>query len=414
MSAVTGGRYGVRLLTVREAVRTARLAAFLYLTTAVTVSLPPLLAGDSLHNARGQLAVAGLTAVTGLVAAAVSVDERLVARVFAPLAHFYLLLGTLLATVGLYMIGREYELGALLYVQIAIFAFYLLHRAVAVAYLALIGLGFAVVLAGWELGGEAPLHWVFIVISLAAIGGAVGLTMEHSDRLAAQLADLNANLETRVAEQVEEVERLGRLRRFLSPQVADAVLSEGALLEPHRRRIAVLFCDLRGFTRFAGTAEPEDVAEVLTAFYGVLGDLIRRYDATVGTFAGDGIMAYFGDPVPCDDPPGKALDLALSLRPRLDELVARWARAGFGLGYGIGVAYGYATLGTIGFEGRYDYTAVGTVVNLAARLCGEASDGEVLVDQRTYDAVADRVPAAGRDLVVKGFGEPVRAFQVAG
>lgn len=413
MSAMTGGRLGVRVLAVAEAVRIARLAAFLYLSSAFAVSLPPLLTDEALRNARGQLVVAGLTAVIGVGAVLVSLDERRVPRIYVPMTHFYLLCGTVLTTVGMYMVGQRFELGTLLFVQVAIFAFYLLHRAWAIAYMGLIGVGYGLVLSTWELGGDAPFHWAFLMISLSAIGGAIGLAMERSDRLAAQLADLNANLEARVGEQVDEMERLGRLRRFLSPQVADAVLSEGALLEPHRRRIAVLFCDLRGFTRFAGTAEPEDVAEVLTAFYGVLGDLIRRYDATVGTFAGDGIMAYFGDPVPCDDAPGRAVDLALELRPRLDDLVARWARAGFGLGYGIGVAYGYATLGTIGFEGRYDYTAVGTVVNLAARLCGEAAEGEVLVDQRTYDAVVDRVPAVPREVVVKGFGEPVRAFQVA-
>jgi class 3 adenylate cyclase len=174
----------------------------------------------------------------------------------------------------------------------------------------------------------------------------------------------------------------------------------------------VVFCDLRGFTRFAGSTEPEDVAEVLGAYYGVLGEQVRAFAATVGTFAGDGIMAYFNDPVPCPDPPGRALDLACALRPPLDALVERWRRQGWDLGYGVGVAYGYATLGTIGFEGRYDYTAVGTVVNLAARLCGEAAAGEVLVDERTFDAVRERVSAERLALDVKGYDLPVTAYRV--
>jgi len=240
----------------------------------------------------------------------------------------------------------------------------------------------------------------------------------HTELAAAhgQLADLNQNLEARVAAQVAEIEALNRLRRFLSPQVAEAVLSEGdeALLQPHRRQIAVFFCDLRGFTSFASGAEPEDVVEALDDYYNVVGAVLRRHEATVGAFAGDGIMAYLNDPVPCQDPGGTAVQMAQELREPMAALVERWKRKGFNLGYGVGIAYGYATLGTIGFEGRNDYTALGSVVNLAARLCGEAAPGEVLIDSRTADALGDRLTVAEREVTLKGFPTPINAFQVVG
>ena len=231
-----------------------------------------------------------------------------------------------------------------------------------------------------------------------------------------EIAEINSQLEQRVAEQVDELERLGRLRRFLSPQVADALLAveDEGLLSPHRRQIAVFFCDLRGFTRFASGAEPEDVVEVLDTYYSTVGQGLRDYEATVGSFAGDGIMAYLNDPIPCDDPPRKAVEMALSLAPSMGTLVDSWKRKGFQLGYGVGIAYGYATLGTIGFEGRYDYTALGSVVNLAARLCGEAGAGELLVDQRIHDAVWDTITANSREVTLKGLPAPVNAYEVLG
>jgi adenylate cyclase len=219
----------------------------------------------------------------------------------------------------------------------------------------------------------------------------------------------------RVAEQVDEIDRLGKLRRFLSPQVADTVLSSGgdAMLATHRRQIAVIFLDLRGFTSFSAVAEPEDVVEVLTEFYAAVGEVVKRLDATVGGFAGDGMMAYFNDPVPCDDPAGRALDMALSLRHPLGLLKDRWRGRGFDIGFGAGIAYGYATLGTIGFEERTDYTPIGSVVNLASRLCDEAGDGEVLLDNRAHTAVHGRIDAAPVELNLKGFGAPVHAHRVS-
>jgi class 3 adenylate cyclase len=231
-----------------------------------------------------------------------------------------------------------------------------------------------------------------------------------------QLAELNQTLEQRVEQQVDEIAGLGRLRRFLSPQIADAVVAADATtngtdpLAPHRRQIAVVFCDLRGFTQFSNTSQPEEVLDVLEAYYSVVGGYVRDYEATVGSFLGDGIMAYFNDPLPCEDPAGLAVAMAGDLRGALDELCASWERRGYDLGFGMGIAYGYATLGTIGFEGRTDYTPVGSVVNLASRLSDEALRGEILLDGRAHAAVAGRVTARSRKLELKGFERAITAF----
>ncbi|MBV8296723.1 MAG: adenylate/guanylate cyclase domain-containing protein [Acidimicrobiia bacterium] len=277
--------------------------------------------------------------------------------------------------------------------------------------------GIAVI--GTTLVGAAFLDWLIgLVRKLATQERTTHRELEvtHAQLQEAhlQLADLNQTLEARVAAQVAEIEALNRLRRFLSPQVAEAVLTAGdeAILQPHRRQIAVFFVDLRGFTTFTSGAEPEEVVEALDAYYKVVGDVLRRYEATVGTFAGDGIMAYLNDPVPCEDAPDKAVEMALSLREPMANFLTEWKRRGFDLGYGVGIAYGYATLGTIGFEGRNDYTALGSVVNLASRLCGEAANGQVLVDSRTAGALARPVEVVDRQVVLKGFPSPVRAHEV--
>jgi class 3 adenylate cyclase len=225
-----------------------------------------------------------------------------------------------------------------------------------------------------------------------------------------ELAELNRTLEDRVEVQVGEIAGLGRLRQFLSPQVADAVVAGS--LEPHRRQISVLFCDLRGFTSFSNTSEPEELLDVLEAYYAVVGEQLRAHDATVGSFQGDGILAYFNDPVPCEDPAGKAVQVALALQPQLEELCVRWARRGHELGYGMGIAYGYATLGTVGFEGRLDYTPLGSVVNMASRLGDEAGWSEILIDGRTLHAVEGRVEVEDRELELKGFPGKVPAYRL--
>ena len=234
---------------------------------------------------------------------------------------------------------------------------------------------------------------------------------------AAELADLNRTLESRVSAQVDELEHLGRLRRFLSPQLADVVVSEGnnTLLDSHRREITVVFCDLRGFTAFSETAEPEEVMAVLGEFHTELGQLIFEYGGTLERFAGDALMMFFNDPFPCPDPPLQAVRMALAMQARVAELRVGWQKRGHDLAMGVGIAVGYATLGRIGFEGRYDYGAVGSVVNLAARLCGEALGGQILLADRAFAAVEATVAAEPMGaLTLKGFHRPVQAYLVTG
>lgn len=231
---------------------------------------------------------------------------------------------------------------------------------------------------------------------------------------AAELAGWNRTLEARVAAQVDELERMSRLRRFLSPTLADLILTEGeGVLETHRREIAVLFADLRGWTDFSATTEPEEVMAVIGSFHAAMGEVITATEATVGWFAGDGLMVWFNDPVPCDNPAARAVRTAVEMRETMDGLRTAWRRRGHELEFSVGIALGYATIGRIGFEGRYDYGAVGSVLNLASRLCDEAQPGQIVVSRRVLAEVEDLVevePVGALEL--KGFGKPVEAFAV--
>ncbi len=233
---------------------------------------------------------------------------------------------------------------------------------------------------------------------------------------AAELRELNRTLEERVTQQVEEIERMNRLRRFLSPTLADLVLSEGeGLLESHRREIAVVFADLRGWTSFSATTEPEEVTNVIRAFHEAMGALIVAFGATVGWFAGDGLMVWFNDPIPCDDPSLLAVTMAFEMRRVMTELIPGWQKRGHALDFSAGVALGYATLGKIGFSGRYDYGAVGSVLNLASRLCDEALPGQILVSERVFSEVEGAVEAEATGThTLKGFDLPVLAYSIVG
>ncbi|WP_299722450.1 GAF domain-containing protein [uncultured Tateyamaria sp.] len=229
------------------------------------------------------------------------------------------------------------------------------------------------------------------------------------------LEALNADLGDRVEAQVGEIERMGLLKRFLPAAVADTVVSQGSesLLKSHRALLGVLFCDIRGFTAFCETAEPEETIEVLQSYHEEMGVLIAEHGAGVDTRAGDGIMVLFNDPLPCDDPAGDALRLGLAMRARMAELSQKWRRHGHRLGFGVGISLGYATVGMVGSAGRYDYTASGTAVNLAARLCDQAKDGEILLSPRAYTAVEDSFAAETvGELSLKGIHAPVEVFRV--
>src|SRR5215467_13716133 len=232
---------------------------------------------------------------------------------------------------------------------------------------------------------------------------------------AADLADWNRTLEQRVAEQVAEIERIGRLRQFLPPQIAKLMVSPGneRILESHRRDVTVLICDLRGFSTFSEISEPEEVMLVLCEYNRALGVLVDKFEGTVERFTGDGLLVIFNDPLPCPDPSMRAVQMALEMRDEVAKLSVKWSRSGYDIGFGIGITHGYATLGAIGYEGRFQYSVTGRMANLASRLCDEAKDGQILVDINVFSAVetlAD-VEFAG-ELALKGFSRPVKAFNV--
>jgi class 3 adenylate cyclase len=230
-----------------------------------------------------------------------------------------------------------------------------------------------------------------------------------------QVAELNRGLEARVAEQVQELGRVGRLKRFLAPQLAEWIVSQGneQILESHRREIVVVFCDLRGYTAFTETAEPEEVLDFLRGYHGALGPLVSQFEGTLDQFSGDGIMVFFNDPVPIPDPAARAVNMAVAMREAAGTLIAYWRECGRDLGFGAGIAQGYATLGQIGFSERSGYTAIGTVCNVAARLCAEAKDGQILLSQRVNAALKGGVATEQVGaLALKGITQPVVAYNV--
>ncbi len=255
------------------------------------------------------------------------------------------------------------------------------------------------------------------MLRIKALHDTVQVQAQRLEEQASELAAWNKTLEQRVAGQVGEIERIGRLKRFLAPQIAETIVSSGgeAILESHRREIVVLFCDMRGFTSLAETAEPEDVMAVLSEYHCALGPLIQRYEGMIDSFTGDGVIVIFNDPMPCPDPALRAVRLAVDMRDTVASLARSWMIRGHEIGFGVGIAQGYATLGRIGFEGRFDYTAIGTVTNVAARLCDEAKDGQILITQRVAAAV-DRVAQLDQlgDIAFKGLRRPVPVLNVSG
>ena len=276
------------------------------------------------------------------------------------------------------------------------------------------------VVAGLEAGGDEYLTKPVDQTALVArVKSMLRIKELHDsvETLSAQRAEWNRTLEQRVQAQVAQLDRLSRLKRFFSPQLAELIVDGGAEdpLLTHRREVTVVFLDLRGFTAFAETAEPEEVMGVLREYHAAMGALILAHEGTLERFAGDGMMVFFNDPVPVPDAPERAVRMVLAMRDRVGELGARWRKRGHELDIGIGIAQGFATIGAIGFEGRLDYGAVGTVTNLAARLCGEAKSGQILVSRRLLGAVEGLAEAeAVGELSLKGFSKPVPAFNVVG
>jgi adenylate cyclase len=271
-----------------------------------------------------------------------------------------------------------------------------------------------------QLGAEDYLGKPFDPVLLQARVGACLEKKRLHDQEARQrreLAALNQTLERRVAEQVAQLERLGRLKRFFSPQLAELIVAGGAAdpLAPHRREVTVVFVDLRGFTAFAESAEPEELMGVLREYHAEMGRLILAHEGTLERFTGDGMMVFFNDPVEVPDPAPRAIRMAVAMRDRSAGLAARWHKRGWDLALGVGIAQGYATIGAIGFEGRLDYGAIGTVTNLAARLCGEAGGGQILISARVAAAVEGMIDAESvGPLALKGLARPVPAYRLRG
>jgi class 3 adenylate cyclase len=276
------------------------------------------------------------------------------------------------------------------------------------------------IVAGLEAGGDEyltkPVDQAALVARVKSM-----LRIKHLHDtvhgLAEERAEWNRTLERRVEDQVGQLERLGRLKRFFSPQLAELIVAGGAddPLKTHRREVTVVFLDLRGFTAFAETAEPEEVMGVLREYHAEMGKLILEHEGTLERFTGDGMMIFFNDPVPVPDPAERAVRMAIAMRARVHDLARGWEKRGYELALGVGIAQGYATIGAIGFEGRWDYGAIGTVTNLAARLCGEAKGGQILVSSRVAGGLEEQVELeeVGR-LTLKGFLRPAPTFNALG
>jgi adenylate cyclase len=238
----------------------------------------------------------------------------------------------------------------------------------------------------------------------------------ENTRLLNDLNMLNQQLEQRVTDQVTEIERVGRLRRFLPPQVADLIVASGTekqQLQSHRREITALFCDLRGFTGFSESSDPEDVMALLHEYHAAIGGIINKYGGTLERYAGDGVMVVFNDPIPIDNPALQAVLMAIDMRAAIGELIEKWRKLGHDIGFGIGIAHGYATLGTIGFEGRFDYAAIGTVSNVASRLCDEAKPGQILISPRVLMAIENAISVEPvGEFKLKGISRPLATYNV--
>ena len=357
--------------------------------------------GDGAHPAG--LAVMTVAAVAGAVFFSLVVP-RLSDYTLAAVAPYAGIAGNtgsiLVVSSAVYFAGPRGGYVAVFYVPMALYLFMFFQRRFALASCVLLLGTYALSLAALDDPYFPVAQWLTVAAMVIGTGVVVG-------GMAARLDDLNHNLEARVRDQVAELERTGRLRRFLSPQVADVVTSEGAddVLRPHRADIAVFFVDLRGFTAFTNAVSAARVMRVLDEYYEAVGSILERHGATIGGFDGDGVFAYLGDPVPHPDAAAAVIAMASEVARRLDALTAQWSDDEAAIGYGIGLAYGEATLGVVGTTNRADYTPVGAVVNLAARLCADAHPGEIVFDDALRKAAElDGAARPRTDVDLKGFG----------
>ncbi len=281
------------------------------------------------------------------------------------------------------------------------------------------------IVAGLEAGGDEyltkPVDQAALVaraksmLRIKALYETVQEQATHLEAQSTQLAEWNRTLEERVTAQVDELDRIGRLKRFLPPQLAELIVSKGveSLLESHRREITVVFCDLRGFTAFSEAAEPEEVMQILEQFHAAMGELVARFEGTLDRFSGDGLMVFFNDPIPCSDPAARAVRMAVAMRERTNELAKGWHRRGHELGFGVGIDTGYATLGKLGLGEQLHYGTIGTVTNFASRLCDEAQAGQILIGRRVHAAIEDIADTEHvGDLELKGFPKPIPVHNV--
>ncbi len=401
-----------------------RLSGALFVLAGIVAMVSALLPSEQLFNLKGIISV-------GLVALIVGLLLMLFPGPLNPI-HGIALIVVAIAMVALagYLAGpRQMPFAMNIYVWASPLIFCVYRRSVASMMVGLMGVAYALLLFETQRQTVAFNIWFVSMSAIVVVGAFVAWIVQHTHEVAVserrahfagetarqELATLNAELEARVEQGIEELSRMGRLKMFLSPHLAEAVVESDENLKPHRKDVSVFFADLRGFTVFASDAEPDEVVEILDGFYRCLGEVFNRYEATVGAFVGDGVMAFLNDPLPCEDPPGWALKMAEDLHRSMEPIVQGWKSRGLSLSYGVGIASGYATLGMIGFDGRKDYTAVGRVVNLASRLCDAATEAQTFVDERTAALTRSRFSFDELEpLTVKGFRDPVAAYRLNG
>ena len=370
----------------------ALLTAFGWLVgIACLAVMPDILGLTSLHGAaRAVFTLAGVIAVVltaGIFRVARATPQRLEA-LLPPLVFVVFVLGPILVNVAVVIVGPDFGGVTVFFVELLLMAFFVLRRPWAVAVTVLTLALYAAALVALDDPPSPLIQFTNVLAAAVATGVLIGAFANRLDDTRSQLAQLN-----------------GRLRRFLARQVAEAVASEDDALAPHRREIALCFVDLRGFTTFTNAVDPARVVDVLAEYYAAVGTLVDTYGGTIGGFDGDGVFAFLGDPVPNEDAAAHAVAMSKEIAVSLDKLTAKWSKDGPKLGYGIGLSFGEATVGLVGFEGRLDYTPVGACVNLAARLCSDAKHREIVIDAAIKDAASVTGTRRRASVDLKGFGE---------